>query len=58
MTIEINNDDTPESIKKKVQQMEDHQRDLRVERFKKYFGILKLKVDPLELQKKWRDEWE
>jgi len=25
---------------------------------KKYCGILDLKEDPLELQKKWRDEWE
>jgi hypothetical protein len=25
---------------------------------KKYCGILDLKEDPLELQKKWRNEWE
>ena len=25
---------------------------------KKYCGILNLKEDPVELQKKWRDEWE
>ena len=25
---------------------------------KKYCGVLNLKEDPLELQKKWRDEWE
>jgi hypothetical protein len=24
----------------------------------KYCGVLNLKEDPLELQKKWRDEWE
>jgi len=24
----------------------------------KYCGVLKLKEDPLVLQKKWRDEWE
>ncbi len=24
---------------------------------KKYCGIIHLKEDPLELQKKWRDEW-
>jgi hypothetical protein len=25
---------------------------------KKYCGSISLKEDPLELQKKWRDEWE
>lgn len=25
---------------------------------KKFCGILNIKEDPLELQKKWRDEWE
>ena len=25
---------------------------------KKYCGILNLEEDPLELQKKWRNEWE
>ena len=25
---------------------------------KKYCGMLKLKQDPLEMQKSWRDEWE
>jgi hypothetical protein len=25
---------------------------------KKYCGVLNLKEDPLELQKKWRNEWE
>ena len=25
---------------------------------KKYCGILDLKEDPLDMQKKWRDEWE
>lgn len=24
----------------------------------KYFGSISLKEDPLEMQKKWRDEWE
>ncbi len=24
---------------------------------KKYCGILKLKADPLDLQKEWRNEW-
>jgi len=25
---------------------------------KKYCGCISLKEDPLEMQKKWRDEWE
>jgi len=25
---------------------------------KKYSGVINLKEDPLELQKKWRNEWE
>ena len=25
---------------------------------KKYCGVISLKEDPLELQKKWRNEWE
>jgi hypothetical protein len=25
---------------------------------KKYCGIIQLREDPLNLQKKWRDEWE
>jgi hypothetical protein len=25
---------------------------------KKYCGVIDLKEDPLELQKKWRNEWE
>lgn len=25
---------------------------------KKYCGVLSLKEDPLELQKKWRNEWQ
>ena len=25
---------------------------------KKYCGVIKLKEDPLTLQKQWRDEWE
>ena len=25
---------------------------------KKYCGSISLQVDPLEMQKKWRDEWE
>ena len=25
---------------------------------RKYCGILNLEEDPMELQKKWRDEWE
>lgn len=26
--------------------------------FKKYVGVLKLKEDPLEIQKRMRDEWD
>ncbi len=25
---------------------------------KKYFGSIKLREDPIKLQKKWRNEWE
>lgn len=35
-----------------------HKRSKKGMDIKKYCGVLHLKVDPLEMQKKWRDEWE
>lgn len=58
MTVEIKKDDTPEEIRRKLEELEDVDRKARVERLKPFFGILKRKIDPLQLQKKWRNEWD
>jgi len=33
------------------------QRSRKKRNLSKYCGVLSLKQDPMELQKKWRDEW-
>lgn len=35
-----------------------HKRSQKGIDIKKYCGVLHLKVGPLEMQKKWRDEWQ
>jgi len=65
MVVEIKSTDTPEEIQEKLQAIKDERLrrqkeidDQRKENIKKYFGCWKSDLDPLELQKKWRDEWE
>ena len=58
MVVVIKRSDSPEKIRKKLQAIEDAEAQKRIESFKPYFGILKRKIDPLKLQKKWRSEWD
>ncbi|MFH5834389.1 hypothetical protein ACG2F4_19275 [Halalkalibaculum sp. DA3122] len=46
---------TAETVKEKFRQLEAGK---NKESIKRYCGILKLKKDPVKLQKEWRDEWE
>jgi hypothetical protein len=45
-----------EQIKAILQKLQ-KQRIIRNRELSKYCGVLSLKEDPLELQKRWRDEW-
>ncbi len=58
MVVVIKQGDSPEKIDKKLQAIEDEETKKRIERLKPFFGVLKRKIDPLKLQKKWRSEWE
>ena len=64
MVVEIKSTDTPEEIQEKLQAIKNEtlrkQQEINEDRYKrieKYFGCWKTDVDPLELQKQWRDEW-
>ena len=47
------------STKKEINsQLERHGKKQKGIDLKKYFGSIKLKEDPLNVQKSWRDEWE
>lgn len=65
MVVEIKSTDTPEevaeklkAIKKKCTKEGGETPEQREARFDKYFGAIKFDGDPVELQRKWRDEWE
>jgi 7,8-dihydro-6-hydroxymethylpterin-pyrophosphokinase len=58
MVVIVKNTDSPEKIMKKLQAVETEQTAKRIERLKPFFGVLKRNIDPLKLQKKWRNEWE
>jgi hypothetical protein len=58
MVVVIKQSDPPDKIRKKLQALEDAETQTRIESFKPYLGILKRKIDPLKLQKKWRSEWD
>jgi len=58
MIVIIKNDDSPEKIKKELKAVQDEETKKRIERLRPFFGILKRKIDPIKLQKKWRSEWE
>jgi hypothetical protein len=58
MVVKIRNSDSPEKIRKELRAIEDDQTKKRIDRLKLFFGILKRDIDPLKLQKKWRNEWE
>jgi len=57
MVVKIKSSDSPEKIKKELQAIEDEQTKKRIARLKPLFGILKLREDPVTLQRRWRDEW-
>jgi hypothetical protein len=65
MVVEIKSTDSEEEIQRKLQAVKeeaarDQQQsaDEREKRFDKYFGKWKTAIDPLELQKRWRNEWD
>ncbi|QQL48847.1 hypothetical protein [Mucilaginibacter ginkgonis] len=61
MTVEILQSDTPEEVDNKLSQIDkqiDKKNEERFKRVMKYFGSVKLDIDPLKLQRQWRDEWE
>ena len=45
---------TATSVKQKLNE---HRKATKKNDLRKYCGIITLKKDPVELQKKWRDEW-
>lgn len=57
MVLKIKSSDTPEKIKKELQAIEDGQTKKHIARLKPLFGTLKLREDPVKLQRRWRDEW-
>lgn len=57
MVVEIKKGDTPEDIEKKLKKFSGKITDDKKIRLSKYFGVLQLKEDAVNLQRKWRDEW-
>lgn len=65
MIIEIKQSDSREEVEAKLQQMHDHvskkeeerQEKEKKEKLKSLFGSIKLKEDPVVMQRRWRDEW-
>lgn len=57
MVVEIKRDDSPEVVEKKLKAFSAKISEDKKNRLSKYFGILKLKEDPVTLQRRWRDEW-
>jgi hypothetical protein len=65
MVVEIKSTDSPGEIQEKLhaikQEAEKKQHEAvekKEQRFEKYFGMWKTDIDPLALQKQWRDEWD
>ena len=61
MVVEIKQSDTPEEVEKKLAAIRgetEKKRQEKIDRVMKYFGSVKLDIDPLELQKQWRSEWD
>lgn len=48
---------TKEEIKAKLELLNDEKKQKGID-LNKYCGSIKLKEDPLKLQKQWRNEWE
>jgi hypothetical protein len=46
------------SLEKIMQALKKHPAKIKSPDLKKYCGSISLKEDPMELQKKWRNEWE
>lgn len=58
MVIEIKKDDNADDVLKKLQYIDDEQQKKRAEELKPFFGVFKRNINPLNLQKQWRNEWE
>ena len=65
MVVEIKSTDTPEERDEKLRAVMDASAKRRNEverekraRLMKLFGTIKFDGDPVELQRKWRDEWD
>ena len=60
MVVTINSESSPKEIEqalKKLQQISNKESQKHFDAFK-YCGVIKLKEDPLAIQKRMRDEWE
>jgi len=57
MVVTINKNVSPQKIRKELKAMDD-KTEKRVEQLSPFFGVLKRDINPLKLQKKWRNEWE
>lgn len=55
MAIVISKGSTKEEIKKKLSKQK---QGVSKKEIRKFCGVLNLNMDPIKLQKKWRDEWE
>jgi restriction endonuclease S subunit len=61
MVVEIKQTDTPEEVEKKllaIREETEKKKIERKERIMKHFGSIKIDIDPLELQRQWRNEWD
>ena len=60
MTIVIKKNDSKEIMKKKLKRLQNHPPLQKQKTFKQFSGVLKgvFKEDAVELQRKWRSEWE
>jgi len=60
MVITINSTSTPEEIEQALKKLEKNNNKESRKHFDafKYCGVIKLKEDPLAIQKRMRDEWE
>ena len=57
MSVTIKTNSSPEKIKKQLDTIAEQEKAKRIEKLKPFFGILKGDIDPLKLQRKWRNEW-
>jgi len=56
MVIEIRKEDTPEEVKTKLRNFSLKRSKNKKKRLTQFFGVLKLKEDPVTLQRRWRGQ--